>query len=379
MIRYPVPIPSRAWRVAILLLLSFLALGHVTSAQDNSATANVRERVQRGEALYQSGQFEAAIEILKPVAKGNYSAIYRLSQAYQRLNKTKQFIDFALPLAEQGDANAQYFLADAYERERKPNVTEILRWYRSSAQGGSDLAADALGRIYYSGQIGFDLDDDDALKSLWRNRVESERYFELCVQLSQPRPVSSCLRGLAVLEADRPQRSVEKVLSLLEDARDYQSLWLIYEFGFIAKKTEDRSAEYLDRLRQRETGPLVKYFLADVADYQRGEPRGVREMALRLLPAGDIRNMTDAKTAVALMKRAADGGDQEANWWMAHFFQNGRHVPIDDVLAYFYANRAHALGSGHAKKLLDELERRMSRQEIAEAQKMAREWAASRK
>jgi uncharacterized protein len=102
-------------------------------------------------------------------------------------------------------------------------------------------------------------------------------------------------------------------------------------------------------------------------------------MALRLLPTGDIKNITDAKTAVALMKRAADGDDQEANWWMAHLFQKGRHVPIDDVLAYVYANRAHALGSGHAKKLLDELERRMSRQEVAEAQKMAREWAASRK
>ena len=92
-----------------------------------------------------------------------------------------------------------------------------------------------------------------------------------------------------------------------------------------------------------------------------------------------MKGVTDAKTAVALMKRAAEGDDPQANWWMAYFFQKGRHVPIDDVLAYFYANRAHALGEQHAKKLLDELERRMSRQEIAEAQKMAREWAASRK
>ena len=182
-----------------------------------------------------------------------------------------------------------------------------------------------------------------------------------------------------MLEADRPQRSVGRVLSLLEDAQDYQSLWLIYEFGFIAKKADDRSAEYLGRLRQREADPLVKYFLADVGSYQRGEPLGVRRIALRLLPSGNLNSVTDAKTAVALMKRAADSDDQEANWWMAYFFQKGRHVPIDDVLAYFYANRAHALGSGHAKKLLDELERRMSRQEIAEAQKMAREWAGSRK
>jgi hypothetical protein len=243
LMRYRARMLSRARLLALFVLLSLLALGHATPAQDNSDAAanNVRERVQRGEALYHSGQFEAAIEMLTPVVKGNYSAIYRVFQAHQRLNKTKQFIDFALPLAEQGDANTQYFLAEAYERERKPNAAEILRWYRSSAQGGLDLAADALGRIYYSGQIGVDIDDDDALKSLWRNRGESERYFALCVQLSQPRPVSSCLRGLAVLEADKPQRSVEKVLSLLEEARDYESLWLIYEFGVIAKKAEDRA------------------------------------------------------------------------------------------------------------------------------------------
>ncbi len=370
---------SWARRFAVLVFLLFLALGPVTFAQDTSAPLNVRERVQRGVALYEAGQFEAAIEMLKPVAKGSYSAIYRLSQAHQRLNKTRQFIEFALPLAVQGDVDAQYFLAEAYESERKPNAPEVLRWYRSSAQGGSYLAADALGRIYYSGQIGFGIDDDDSLKSLWRNQVESERSFELCVRLSQPRPLSSCLRGLALLEADRPQRSVEKVLSLFEEAQDYQSLWLIYEFGFIATRAEDRSADYLGRLRQRETEFLVKHFLAAVAAYQRGEPLGVRLIALKLLPTGHLNNATDAKTAVSLMKRAADSDDPQANWWMAHFFQKGRHVPIDDVLAYFYANRAHALGEQHAKKLLDELERRMSRQEIAEAQKMAREWAASRK
>jgi TPR repeat protein len=76
------------------------------------------------------------------------------------------------------------------------------------------------------------------------------------------------------------------------------------------------------------------------------------------------------------MKQAADGDDPAANYWVAYWSKDGKYMPVDDVLAYFYANRAIALGDQHGHKILRELEQRMSRQEIAEAQKMTREWAA---
>src|SRR5215831_6583221 len=98
--------PLHAWQLTAFALVLLLSLAHTTCAQDDSPS--IGDRVQRGKALYDAGQFEAAIEILKPAAKGNYSAIYRLSQAYQRLNKPELFIQFALPLAEQGDSDAQY-------------------------------------------------------------------------------------------------------------------------------------------------------------------------------------------------------------------------------------------------------------------------------
>jgi hypothetical protein len=63
---------------------------------------------------------------------------------------------------------------------------------------------------------------------------------------------------------------------------------------------------------------------------------------------------------------------------MAHFSMKGQNMPRDDVMAYYYANRAQALGNRHAKEQLNELEKRMSRAEIAEAQKMAREWDRTR-
>jgi TPR repeat protein len=369
-------VSSRAAWLAGLGFLWFLSLDGSASADENRSSTNARERIQQGMSLYETRQYEAAIDLLKPFAKGDYRVIYRIYYAHEKLNRTKPFIDFALPLAQQGDADVQYFLAQAYESESRPNAEETVRWYRSAAQGGSQLAAQALGRIYYSGRIGFSVNDDDWSLSGWRNLRESERYFQLCVQLSQRHPDERCLTGLAILEAGKPQRSAEKVLRLLEDAEDYQSLWLIYEFGFITNKAEDRAAEYLRKLRQREDDTS---FVDAVTRHHRGEAVGLQRLAVRLLPMGFLNNITDAKTAVTLMKRAADADNPEANYWMAHLHQKGRHVPLDDVLAYFYAIRGHALGQRNAKPLLDELERKMSQAEIAEAQRMARERAASGK
>jgi TPR repeat protein len=361
---------------SVLGFLCLLSLYGAASAEEKRLSLNARERLQQGLSLYDAGQYEAAIELLKPFANGDYRVIYRIYYAHQKLNRTKQFIDFALPIAQQGDADVQYFLAQAYESEFRPNAAETVRWYRSSAEGGSPLAAQALGRIYYSGRIGFSFNDDDWSLSSWRNSRESERYFQLCVQFSQRLPDDRCLVGLAILEAGKPQRSTEKVLRLLGEAEDYQSLWLIYEFGFITNRAEDRAAEYLSKLRQRESD---RSFVDEVTRYQRGEAVGLLRLAVRLLPMGFLDSITDAETAVTLMRRAADADNPEANYRMAYLHQKGRHVPLDDVLAYFYAIRGDALGERRSKRLLEELERKMSRTEIAEAQRMARDRVGSGK
>jgi TPR repeat protein len=55
-------------------------------------------------------------------------------------------------------------------------------------------------------------------------------------------------------------------------------------------------------------------------------------------------------------------------------YGKGEGVPKDYVLAHMWVNFAAAQGHEKAKKFLDYLAKRMTSEQIAEAQRLAREW-----
>ena len=55
-------------------------------------------------------------------------------------------------------------------------------------------------------------------------------------------------------------------------------------------------------------------------------------------------------------------------------YANGEGVPEDDVLAYMWWNLAAAQGYEDAQGNKDILEQQMTREQIAEAQRLSREW-----
>jgi TPR repeat protein len=55
-------------------------------------------------------------------------------------------------------------------------------------------------------------------------------------------------------------------------------------------------------------------------------------------------------------------------------YANGEGVPEDYVLAYMWWNLAAAQGYEDAQGNKDRLEQRMTREQIAEAQRLSREW-----
>jgi TPR repeat protein len=57
-------------------------------------------------------------------------------------------------------------------------------------------------------------------------------------------------------------------------------------------------------------------------------------------------------------------------------YVNGEGVPEDMVLAYMWWNLAAAQGIESAQGNKDTLEERMTREQIAEAQRLSREWMA---
>ena len=106
---------------------------------------------------------------------------------------------------------------------------------------------------------------------------------------------------------------------------------------------------------------------------------GVRYRYGRGVPEDDVE-------AVRWFRLAAEQGNAEAQYNLGTLYAEGEGVPQDNVLAYMWFNLAAAQGdagfislSGHedAESGKAEIEQQMTREQIAEAQRMSREWIAA--
>ncbi len=79
--------------------------------------------------------------------------------------------------------------------------------------------------------------------------------------------------------------------------------------------------------------------------------------------------------AVKWYRLAAEQGDADAQSSLGFRYQNGEGVPQDNVLAHMWFNLAASKGVAGAAQLRDDVASRMTRNQIAEAQKLAWEWA----
>ncbi|GMQ89939.1 MAG: hypothetical protein BMS9Abin10_0276 [Gammaproteobacteria bacterium] len=75
-------------------------------------------------------------------------------------------MELALPLAEAGNADAQYLVARMYERGEGVPVdkAKVLTWYRKSAEGGNAKAQYKLGAGYAMGFTGLQQSNEKAKK-----------------------------------------------------------------------------------------------------------------------------------------------------------------------------------------------------------------------
>ena len=89
---------------------------------------------------------------------------------------------------------------------------------------------------------------------------------------------------------------------------------------------------------------------------------------------GTDENYTEA---VYWYKKAAEQGDTKAQVNLATMYNAGEGVPENYILAYKWSNLAAARGSEQARDLKNELRKRMTREQIAEAQQLSIEWEQS--
>ena len=87
----------------------------------------------------------------------------------------------------------------------------------------------------------------------------------------------------------------------------------------------------------------------------------------------------DYSTALKEFRPLVDQGDPLAQATLGLMYAEGQGVPQDYVLAHMWMNLAVAKGVQEVVKGRDLLEKNMTTDQIAEAQRLAKEWTPKRK
>ena len=82
----------------------------------------------------------------------------------------------------------------------------------------------------------------------------------------------------------------------------------------------------------------------------------------------------DYKEALNWFRKAADQGHALAQYELGYAYATGEGVPQDYLFAHMWLNLAASQGDERAIKARDDVAEKMTREQIAEAQKLAREW-----
>jgi len=116
---------------------------------------------------------------------------------------------------------------------------------------------------------------------------------------------------------------------------------------------------------------------------ERGSP--VAQSNLGLMYNNSLGVSQDYAEAMKWFRKAADQGDADAQYSLGLMYAIGKGVPQDYVLAYMWLNLASSRDSAWEKEKRDKakenrenLASKLTPAQIAEAQKLAREWKAKK-
>ena len=107
---------------------------------------------------------------------------------------------------------------------------------------------------------------------------------------------------------------------------------------------------------------------------EQGDAEGQFKLGLKYYWGEGV--LQDYAQAVAWYRRAAEQGDAIAQYNLGVVYSNGEGVPQDYTLAHMWFNLA-GTDFEHAREWRDTVAKQMTPAQIAEAQRLAREWTAA--
>ena len=386
------------------LLVIGLGLAGLTTQQDaDQAAISVRKAAEQGDAvaqfnlgnLYRRGEGvpedagQAAVWYHKAAEQGHADAQALLSHLYFQgngvLKDVGQAVIWLRKAAEQGHARAQGTLGAVYrEGESVPkDAGEAAAWFRKAAQQGDAFAQTGLGNLYLQGD---GVPKDASLAAVWFRKAAEQgdalSQFNLGIRYSQgdgaPKDAGQAIvwfrkaaeQGLAVAQFNLGVRYAEGN-GLPKDAVQ-AAIW----YRKAAEQGLAVAQFNLGNLYRRGEGVLED--AGEAAIWYRkaanqGHSGAQYHLGVRYYQGDDVPK--DAGQAATWFRKAAEQGHVTAQYILGLLYGEGEGVPLDLVQSYAWLNLAAAGGNSYALRGRTDLQKHMTRSQIANAQRLSRELA----
>ena len=247
-------------------------------------------------------------------------------------------------------SNIQCKIGDAYSSGKlvKTNLVKAFEWYKKAAKQGNPRAQNRLGDIYYFG-IGTDIKKNRTKGIEWYKKSAEQGY----------RPAQVIL-GVAYHYGNGVKKNPTKAIKWYKKAAEQGYFLAKYFLGNVYYEGEgvkqNLSEAYKFYKEAYEQGyQYTQFRLGQICMEHKGEMRNLRE-------------------AFRWFKKGAERGDSMAQNNLGAMYYKGEGVPKNYIQSYKWFSLAVANGEKDAQKYLNTIAKELTKEQLAEAQKLADEW-----
>jgi TPR repeat protein len=259
------------------------------------------------------------------------------------------------------------------------NLPESIKWYRKAAEQGDATAEVSLGLCYFYG-LGVSQDLSEGIK--WYEMAAEHGGFEAARYLGMhydgdgtlvPRDWKEAAKWyrMAAEQGDGLSASILSEHYERHDIKEYDEAIKWCRIAIDSGMWNESRLVELETKKERDDNYKVS-FEAHRKAAEQGD--AIAQHRLGVDYALGMGTTEDATEAAKWQRRAADQGISGAQCILGMAYVQGEGVPKDQVIAYMWLNLASASGKSEYKKKLDELTKSMTKEEVAEGQRMCSEW-----
>lgn len=176
--------------------------------------------------------------VVKSKVRPSNEAVHKAESLYL-LNKHDEAFEAFLPLAMQGNASAQFYLAELYKAGKGLDKSQAIYWYQKSAEQGNPNAQFNIANAYYDGKV------------VTTDLLKAANWYELAAQNGVPEAQLNLgymySTGKGVQKNDKLASSWYKLAALRGNSKAQSNLGYRYCQGMGVEKSLQRCAYWVKK------------------------------------------------------------------------------------------------------------------------------------